>query len=493
MPNRTRRNSVVDQLAKVPVNRGSLLKSIENLLKTIESSESAVMIPTLLRDKCDFDAWELLFVAKILKASILGHSDLVEFYMNHIGHSSNQFAQPGDQNQQQQQQQQQHTSMPSPSTTVRSIVSPVVGSENGRPEQTSLPVSNSVPLPVSDKVSHMKGTQSGSPASSSAPISNGQTVAEGGKQTNGWMNQSANQQLSSGISSNSFSSTNGTSVMGPQLDGIALSMSSTGISSSPPSSVSSASSSSSSSTSASSSASSSSSSSSASLASISSQQETAGSGGEFTQESLLTNKPLLMRQAQPPSLLQLTTTNNHINSVAAVAAGFTNNNIEQLSNQLTGAANAPSSPQSGPITNGSGGGGSLDGALSISTSSANQQSQSCKSLLTAINGMNAGASVPIQQVHPHPELRSSRSAGCLYRINSSGASSPRTPAQTPTTPYPQAETLANGLANGLAGDPSTPVKLLLQIEQLKSSISHVTSLLESVVELYKKSIDNIAS
>ena len=47
-------------------------------------------------------------------------------------------------------------------------------------------------------------------------------------------------------------------------------------------------------------------------------------------------------------------------------------------------------------------------------------------------------------------------------------------------------------ANGLVGDPKALIKLLLQVEQLKSSISHVTTLLESVVELYKKSIDNIA-
>lgn len=88
MPNRARRKSVVDMLAKVPVHRGSLLRSLDDLLKTIELSESTVMIPTLLRDKCQFDAWELLFVAKILKASILGHSDLVEFYMNHMGNQA---------------------------------------------------------------------------------------------------------------------------------------------------------------------------------------------------------------------------------------------------------------------------------------------------------------------------------------------------------------------------------------------------------------------
>lgn len=215
-----------------------------------------------------------------------------------------------------------------------------------------------------------------------------------------------------------------------------------------------------------------------------------------------------MRQAQPPSLLQLTTTNNHINSVAAVAAGFTNSNIEQLTNQLTAMqqsnsmsaaaafAAATQTANAGLHQNGSiiNGGGSLDGALSISTSSANQQSQSSKSPATVYGAGSTGGGCPtVAQAHPHSELRSSRSAGCLYRINSSGASSPRTPAQTPTTPYPQAETLANGLANGLAGDPSTPVKLLLQIEQLKASISHVTNLLESVVELYKKSIDNIAN
>lgn len=88
MPYRERRKSVVDMLAKVPVHRGSLLRSLDDLLKTIEISESTVMIPTLLRDKCQFDAWELLFVAKILKASILGHSDLVEFYMNHMGNQA---------------------------------------------------------------------------------------------------------------------------------------------------------------------------------------------------------------------------------------------------------------------------------------------------------------------------------------------------------------------------------------------------------------------
>lgn len=91
MPNRVKRNSVVEMLQKMPVtgSSGSLLAALDKLLKTIDISESAVMIPTLLRDKCAFDAWELLIVAKILKASILGHSDLVEFYMTHIGLSAN--------------------------------------------------------------------------------------------------------------------------------------------------------------------------------------------------------------------------------------------------------------------------------------------------------------------------------------------------------------------------------------------------------------------
>lgn len=40
------------------------------------------MIPTLLKDKCKFDAYEMLTLAKILKASILGHNDLVEFYLS---------------------------------------------------------------------------------------------------------------------------------------------------------------------------------------------------------------------------------------------------------------------------------------------------------------------------------------------------------------------------------------------------------------------------
>lgn len=457
MPNKVRRNSVVDLLAKVPVNRGSLLKSIENLLKTIESSESAVMIPTLLRDKCEFDAWELLFVAKILKASILGHSDLVEFYMNHIGHSSAQFSNN------EQQQQQQTALSPSLGRQSSPNLSTIMmengnGTSNGvsnsnsnpnpqTPTTPTTPVANN--LPTSPSLS--SSTSSVSSVSTTTQTStNGQTACKSQTSSNSWV--TANQHIQSS-SSNSISS----SLNGSVLNDTASSSGYIG-------------------------------------SSLSNQTDSSSLTSReidfITNESLLAAKPLLMRQAQPPSLLQLTTTNNHINSVAAVAAGFTNNNIEQLTHQLSiMQTNGCLSSNNGSSPN-----GSPHGALSISTTAANQHSPAN----SGGNGnhsnggnVNGGTTTPTPNGHSHPELRSSRSAGCLFRINS-GASSPRTPIQTPTTPYPQAETLANGQTNGISGDPSTPVKLLLQIEQLKSSINHVTNLLESVVELYKKSIDNIA-
>lgn len=75
---------------------GSLLTVIDKLLRVIDISENSIMIPTLLKDKCEFDAYEMLTMAKILKASILGHNDLVEFYMSdsssqmHIGQQHKQ-------------------------------------------------------------------------------------------------------------------------------------------------------------------------------------------------------------------------------------------------------------------------------------------------------------------------------------------------------------------------------------------------------------------
>lgn len=77
-------NSLVEMLAKIPVTetKGSLLSAIGKLLRVIDISESSIMIPTLLKDKCEFDANEMLTLAKILKASILGHNDLVEFYLS---------------------------------------------------------------------------------------------------------------------------------------------------------------------------------------------------------------------------------------------------------------------------------------------------------------------------------------------------------------------------------------------------------------------------
>lgn len=78
------KDSLVEMLAKIPITetKGSLLSAIGKLLRVIDISESSIMIPTLLKDKCEFDAYEMLTLAKILKASILGHNDLVEFYMS---------------------------------------------------------------------------------------------------------------------------------------------------------------------------------------------------------------------------------------------------------------------------------------------------------------------------------------------------------------------------------------------------------------------------
>lgn len=78
------KDSLVEMLAKIPVTetKGSLLSAIGRLLRVIDISENSIMIPTLLKDKCEFDAYEMLTLAKILKASILGHNDLVEFYMS---------------------------------------------------------------------------------------------------------------------------------------------------------------------------------------------------------------------------------------------------------------------------------------------------------------------------------------------------------------------------------------------------------------------------
>lgn len=79
-------------MAKIPITetKGSLLSAIGRLLRVIDISENSIMIPTLLKDKCEFDAYEMLTLAKVLKASILGHNDLVEFYMSESSsHSHN--------------------------------------------------------------------------------------------------------------------------------------------------------------------------------------------------------------------------------------------------------------------------------------------------------------------------------------------------------------------------------------------------------------------
>lgn len=121
------KDSIVEMLAKIPVTetKGSLLSAIGKLLRVIDISENSIMIPTLLKDKCEFDAYEMLTLAKILKASILGHNDLVEFYLSE---SSSQFPNDFLAHHQQQQQQQQlmlgnnlHTATATATTTTTII------------------------------------------------------------------------------------------------------------------------------------------------------------------------------------------------------------------------------------------------------------------------------------------------------------------------------------------------------------------------------------
>lgn len=109
------KDSLVGIMSKIAIRetRGSLLTAIDKLLRVIDVSESSIMIPTLLKDKCEFDAYEMLTMARILKASILGHNDLVEFYMSESSSSLNTLGQQykqqlQSQNPQQQNQQQQY-------------------------------------------------------------------------------------------------------------------------------------------------------------------------------------------------------------------------------------------------------------------------------------------------------------------------------------------------------------------------------------------------
>lgn len=505
MPNRfvQRDGSMVELLTRVPVNRGSLLKGIDHLLKTIETSENAVMIPTLLKDKVRVDACELLFVAKILKASILGHSDLVEFYMNHIGQTSSSL-QPVAQSapastpngellspsvrlqsspmaspllthaisnhQREQHQQQALAAAASAAASLASAAS--VASANQTQDQRGAGLSSSHPSSASSGSSSVSSLGSASTATS-ATLANGSNGA--GRSSNGsasWISaqQSIATNESGSSSAGSFSSTISSATEqrppsasagggGGGQDGPAAPTSRGTVQAAP--------------------------------------DESAG------QEALLvaTNKPPLARQAQPPSLLQLTTTNNHINSVSDMLQGAANQSspsLEHPSSQLVSTKQQQqqqtSAPSAAHLLTPPSSNGTFEG-LSISTTAANTGPLDSLGSGTSTpqylaNGVVGCAGTPATQRH---ELRSSRSAGCLFRANS-GASSPRTPnPTTPTTPYPQAETLAGtGGPNGLVGDPSSLVKLLLQVEQLKSSISHCTALLESVVELYKKSIDNIA-
>lgn len=384
MPNRARRKSVVDMLARVPVHRGSLLKGIDDLMRTIEMSESAVMIPTLLRDKCQFDAWELLLVAKILKASILGHTDLVEFYMNHIG---NQVKIQQQQAQTQLQPQQQQSS--SLETGANSI--------DGSIHSSSPMVSFG--SPSGNNVSQSSGSISWTTAN------NGNSFNELGKH------------MSNGSTSMSYVNSNNSSSSNLNLSG-------------PKSEI-----------------------------NFNTQPsiETEASNND-DEESLLAIQ--MSREIFATRPTRLDGLGNSSSPVAASQpmhpVGYS---IEHLANRLEGMQSTLDPKNSG--------------SLSVSTT---------PTLLS-----------------PEITIRSSRSASCLSRPQS-GASSPRTanqqsnmnstptstPLTTPDTPFP------SSMEPPSCDQTSAPVKLLFQIEQLKASINLVKNQLESVVELYKRSIDNIS-
>lgn len=260
--------------------------------------------------------------------------------------------------------------------------------------------------------------------------------------------------------------------------------------------------------------------------------------------------PLLMMAAKPPNRLQLPPTpsnphdqlngnspNNPHSGLAESPMSLSQNNIEQLASRFETRDTASSSKINNLKPN------SLDlNERNIIQDIYNQQF--CSPTLTTtstttptttsstwLNGTNPvginialGASSNNDIILPMTShdsanvianglitnderlIRNCRSTSCLSRINS-GASSPHgnhTPATANglhpinTTPIetPVAGSLAaalNSVGSEPVADPaSAPVKLLLQIEQLKTSINQVRNLLESVVELYKNSIDNLA-
>lgn len=523
MPNRFQRNSIGELVCRVPLNRGSLLKSLENLVKTIETSENAVMIPTLLRDKVRVDAWELLFVAKILKASILGHDDLVEFYMNHI-HQNSLSATMGAAAaglvgepalSPSLARQQSSPTMSSPKMTslttngsnnlqaTSTLASPLKDSQDNNTATTTNNHHSSTSLSTSSNHS------SQSTASSSTATTGATSIAT----TTGAYNQTGQTNKSSSASWVTAQQSSGASLTsGSPFNSPACSSSSSTASSvhtappnvptngaepvpvpvpvpNPNTAVAATIETNSSTTTT---TNNNNNSEQPQIASLATPLKLAPE--EPMQEGLLAARPLMARLAQPPSLLQLTTTNNHINSVSEMLnSSPLDPSLDLLSQHLISLQQQQMVAQANGFEPPAGSNLSLSISTNGQTINGGLSEQTAPSSLQHLLPSSA-VSTPNQSQPPAPptaarhELRSSRSAGCLFRANS-GASSPRTPG----TPYPQAETLAGSAnQNGLVGEPTSLVKLLLQVEQLKASIVHVNTLLESVVELYKKSIDNIS-
>lgn len=410
------------------------------------------MIPTLLRDKCNFDAWELIFVAKILKASILGHTDLVEFYMNHMRSLIHQ------QQNQKQTGTGESSATQSPLTPTRAPLTSPMSSPNllrspsdPMAMQAATSTANSPPFSPSSSVCSSKTTSSGSngtsqsksQTSSSVWVSASSCLASS-LSSSSTLNSDANYANSSGFASSATTCDSIASLSTNKLDGSKNGQEQQQVMQELQSQ----------------------------LSSLSCQPDTSPvASSKASQNGLASPNGLAcQRQAQPPSLLQLTTTNNHINSIAQVS--LSNTDIDAILAQQSASNSATTFNLGTPLSNSSTP-TALDGVLSISTGSALNAGAS--SFSTTPNGAPSG------------ELKTSRSAGCLFRVNSC-ASSPR----TPNTAHSVGQQLAEQPSLP-SDDPSAPVKLLLQIEQLKASILSVKNQLESVVELYKKSIESIST
>lgn len=382
---KVKRNPMVEMVVKVPVkgSKGSLQAAIDKLLKTIDLIESTIMVPTLLRDKCEFDAKELLKVANIIRASIKGEYDTMESLINDINSTNN----------------------------------------DANDTNTAMLQSNGISSPTSS----LSQQQSIFSTVSSPTLIRHQ--------------QQSNQQQQQTLTTNHHETNPNSLSLGPLSlgsdcsPGNGINLKLDAIDESPPQT-----------------------------------------------DQPITIPPIVPmianRTAQPPSLLQLTTNNNHINQMRSPNLQI---NGHENNNNLP-ATISPNNHEVGNQIN------SLQKSLVLANNSGYLSGNSTPVGASLTNNNNGY----LNNVLPGPNnsivANSGIGASLLKRTYSNGAMSPHGAPQTPIFSYPPIEGL-----HVLPGDPSASAKLLGEIEQLKVSLSTVTNLLESVVELYKKYVDNLYS